>query len=90
MPKDVSMPFYRELLALQARYDQMTSALDWKDPVKVRVTACNLALAWLQMEAAFIKFIRATPVKLGPRQARETGINRKQPPAEGAIPSCTE
>lgn len=39
-PKDTSMPFYRELCALQVQYDQMTSALDWKDPARVRGTAC--------------------------------------------------
>jgi hypothetical protein len=59
------MPFYRELCALQVQYDQMISALDWKDPARVRSTACGVALAWIQMEAAFIRFIECTPVKLG-------------------------
>jgi hypothetical protein len=59
------MPFYRELCALQVQYDQMASALDWKDPARVRGTACGVALAWLQMEAAFIRFIDGTPVELG-------------------------
>lgn len=65
VPKDASMPFYRELCALQVQYDQMTSALDWKDPARVRGAACGVALAWLQMEAAFIQFIERTPVNLG-------------------------
>lgn len=59
------MPFYRELCALQVQYDQMASALDWKDPARVRRTACGVELAWLQMEAAFIQFIDGTPVELG-------------------------
>lgn len=63
--KKVSVPFYRELCALQVQCDQMTSALDWKDPARVRSTACGVALAWLQMEAAFVRFIDCTPVGLG-------------------------
>lgn len=59
------MPFYRELCALQVQYDQMASALDWKDPARVRGTACGVALAWLQVEAAFIQFIDGAPVELG-------------------------
>lgn len=62
---EVSIPFYRELCALQVQCDQMASALDWKDPARVRRTACGVALAWLQMEAAFIQFIDGTPVELG-------------------------
>lgn len=62
---DVSMPFYRELCAVQIQYDQMASALDWKDPARVRITSCGLVLAWIQMETAFIRFIECTPVELG-------------------------
>lgn len=80
--KDVSMPFYRELCALRVQYDRMTSAIDQKDPARVRVTACDLVLSWIQMEAAFIQFIEFTPVELGlGRGARSerivlTGSNR--------------
>jgi hypothetical protein len=59
------MPFYRELCAVQIQYDQMISALDWKDPARVRTTSCDLVLAWIQVEAAFIRFIEYTPVELG-------------------------
>lgn len=75
------MPFYRELCALQVQYDQMISALDRKDPTRVRSTACGVALAWLQMEAAFIRFIECTPAKLGlgrnakPERLMLTGSN---------------
>jgi hypothetical protein len=63
--QEVSVPFYRELCALQVQYDQMASTVDWKDPARVRSTACGVALAWLQLEAAFIQFIDSTPVELG-------------------------
>jgi len=71
--KNVSMPFYRELCAVQIQCDHMSSALDWKDPAKVRITACDLALAWIQVEAAFIRFIECTPMGLGlgPKAKRE-------------------
>jgi hypothetical protein len=62
---NVSMPFYRELCAVQIQIDQMTSALDWKDPARVRITSCDLVLAWIQLETAFIQFIERTPVELG-------------------------
>ena len=69
--KDNSVPFQRELHAVQRQYEQMTSALHRKDPARVRVTACHLALAWLQVESAFIRFIRRTPAKQGlGRQAK--------------------
>ena len=66
---------------MQIHYDQMNAALDWKDPGRVRSTACHVALAWLEMEAAFIRFIERTPVRLelGSRAWRErltlTGSN---------------
>lgn len=63
--KDDSTPFHRELSAMQIHYDQLNSALDWKDPGRVRSTACHVVRAWLDMEAAFIRFIERTPVKLG-------------------------
>lgn len=63
--QESSMPFYRELCALEVQYNQMVFALDWKDPARMRGTACGVTLAWLQMEAAFIQFIDGTPVKLG-------------------------
>jgi hypothetical protein len=59
------VPFYRELCALEEQYDQMASALDWKDPARMRGAACDVTLAWLQLEAAFIRFIDGTPVGLG-------------------------
>ena len=65
LTQEISVPFYRELCALQVQYDQMASALDWKDPARMRGTACGVALAWLQMEAAFIQFIDGTPLGLG-------------------------
>lgn len=69
--KSTSVPFYRELRALQRQYDQMTSALDRKDPARVRVTACHLAQAWLRVEIAFIRFIERSPPELGlGRQAK--------------------
>jgi hypothetical protein len=51
----------------------MSTALDGKDPGKVRITACRLVLAWLRVEAAFIRFIEGTPagVGLGPKAKRE-------------------
>lgn len=51
---------------MQIHYAQMSSALDWKDPGRVRSTACHVARAWLDMEAAFIRFIERTPAGLGP------------------------
>ena len=69
--KSVSIPFHRELSAVQRQYDHMTSALDRKDPARVRVTACHLAQAWLRVEIAFIRFIERTPAELGlGRQAK--------------------
>lgn len=60
---------------MQIQYDQMASALDRKDPARVRITSCDLALAWIQMEAAFIQFIECTPVELGlGRKARRERI----------------
>ena len=64
-PKGNSIPFHRELAAMQIHCDQMNAALDWKDPGRVRSTACHVALAWLEMEAAFIRFIERTPAGLG-------------------------
>jgi hypothetical protein len=71
--KNVMMPFRRELCAMQKKYDRMVAALDRKDLVGVRVTACHLVLTWLQMEAAFLRFIERTPaeVGLGPGARRE-------------------
>jgi hypothetical protein len=63
--QESSLPFYRELCALEVQYDQMASALDWKDPARIRGAACGVALSWLQLEAAFIQFIDGTPVELG-------------------------
>ena len=60
-----SVPFHRELGAMQLKYDQMSSALDRQHPTRVRSTACHLALAWLRVEAAFIRFIEGTPAGLG-------------------------
>lgn len=80
-PKSDPIPFHRELAVMQIHYDQMNAALDWKDPGRVRSTACHVALAWLEMEAAFIRFIERTPVRLelGSRAWRErltlTGSN---------------
>lgn len=61
----ISVPFHRELGAMQMKYDQMSSALDRQHPTRVRSTACHLALAWLRVEAAFIRFIEGTPAGLG-------------------------
>lgn len=63
--KGDSIPFHRELAVMQIHYDQMYIALDWKDPGRVRSTACHVALAWLEMEVAFIRFIERTPAGLG-------------------------
>lgn len=63
--KVVSIPFHREVSAMQIPYDQMGSALDWKDLGRTRSAACHVALAWLDMEAAFIRFIERTPAGLG-------------------------
>lgn len=61
-----------ELRTVQRQYDHMASALDRKDPVRVRATACHLAQAWLRVEIAFIRFIERTPAELGlGRQAHE-------------------
>jgi hypothetical protein len=76
-----SIPFHREISAMQIPYDQMRSALDWKDLGRMRSTACHVVLAWLDMEAAFIRFVERTPagLGLGSRAWRErlilTGIN---------------
>jgi hypothetical protein len=43
----------------------MSSALDWKDLGRTRSAACHVVLAWLDMEAAFIRFIERTPAGLG-------------------------
>ncbi len=73
--KDASMPFYRELCALQIQYDRMTSAIDSKDPAMVRVAACDAALAWIQMEMAFIQFVEFTPMELAlGRKARSERV----------------
>lgn len=63
--KHVSVPFHRELRAVRTRYVRMTSALARRDPARVRVTACHLALAWLQVKMAFIRFIECSPAELG-------------------------
>jgi hypothetical protein len=69
--KSASIPFHRELSAVQRKYDRMTSALDRKDPARARVIACHLAQAWLRVEIAFIRFIERTPAELGlGRQAK--------------------
>jgi hypothetical protein len=79
--KGDSIPFHRELSVMQTHYAQMSSALDGKDPGKVRSTACHVVLVWLEMEAAFIRFIERTPARsgLGSRAWRErstlTGTN---------------
>src|ERR1041384_5921917 len=64
-PKVDSMPFCREVSAMQIPSDQMSSALDWKDLGRTRSAACHVVLAWLDMEAAFIRFIERTPAGLG-------------------------
>lgn len=80
-PRSDSIPFHRELAIIQIHYDQMNAALDWMDPGRVQSTACHVALAWLEMEAAFIRFIKRTPAGwgLGSRAWRErltlTGSN---------------
>src|SRR5690242_11456849 len=60
-----SIPFHREISAMQLPYDQMRSALDWKDLGRTRSTACHVVLAWLDVEAAFIRFVGRTPARLG-------------------------
>jgi len=50
---------------MQISYDQMSSALDWKDFGRTRSAACHVVLAWLDMEAAFIRFVERTPAGLG-------------------------
>lgn len=75
-----STPFHRELSAMQTHYARMSSALDWKDPGRVRSTACHVARAWLDMEAAFIRFIERPPAGsgLGSKAWRERfDIDRK-------------
>ena len=62
--KDTEVPFHRELHAMQKRYEDMLSALDKKDPARMRVAACRLVAAWLQVETAFIRFIERTPAHL--------------------------
>lgn len=73
IPKHVSVPFHREIQVMQMQYDRMISAIDGKDPAKVQSSACDLVLAWLQVEAAFIRFIGRTPAGLGvgPKAWRE-------------------
>jgi hypothetical protein len=70
---DTVVPFQRELEAVRQEYDRVVSALGRRDPNGVRVTACRLVRAWLQMEAAFIRFIEHTPagLGLGPQAWRE-------------------
>jgi hypothetical protein len=60
-----SVPFHREISAMQIPYDQMSSALDWKDLGRTRSAACHVVLAWLDMEAAFVRFVERTPAGLG-------------------------
>lgn len=60
-----SIPFHREISAMQIPYDQLRSALDWKDLGRTRSTACHVVLAWLDMEAAFTRFVERTPAGLG-------------------------
>jgi hypothetical protein len=62
--KNTEVPFHRELCAVQKQYEGMLAALDAKDPARVRVTACRLVVAWLQVETAFIRFIERTPANL--------------------------
>jgi hypothetical protein len=71
--KDTSTPFYHELCIMQTQCKQMSSALDWKDPARVRITACDVVLAWIRVEAAFIQFIKSAPTGagLGPEARRE-------------------
>ena len=61
---NTEVPFHRELCAVQKQYEGMLAALDAKDPARVRVTACRLVVAWLQVETAFIRFIERTPANL--------------------------
>lgn len=76
-----SIPFQSEISAMQIPYDQMSLALDWKDLGRTRSAACQVVLAWLDVEAAFIRFIERTPagLGLGSRARRErlilTGMN---------------
>lgn len=74
--KRILVPFRRELGAIQKEYDHVITALNRGDLARVRVTACHLALAWLQMEAAFIRFIERTPegLGLGPRARQERSV----------------
>lgn len=62
--KNAEVPFHRELCAVQKQYEAMLSALDEKDAARVRVTACRLVVAWVQVETAFIRFIERTPASL--------------------------
>jgi hypothetical protein len=68
-----SIPFHREISAMQIPCDQMSSALAWKDVGRTRSAACHVVLAWLDMEAAFIRLVERTPAGsgLGPRAWRE-------------------
>lgn len=63
-PKNIEVPFHRELRAVQKQYEGMLAALDAKDPARARVMACRLAVAWLQVDTAFIRFIERTPENL--------------------------
>lgn len=71
-------PFRRQLEAVQRTCGQAISALDRRDPVGARITACRLSLAYLQMEAAFIQFVEHTPgdVVLGPQARQERFVLR--------------
>lgn len=71
--KNTEVPFYHELCAVQTQYEDMFDALDAKGPARVRVTAGRLVVAWLQMEAAFIRFVERTPahLALGPQAWQE-------------------
>lgn len=65
--------FDREVSAMQIPYDQMSSALDSKDLGRTRSAACHVVLAWLDLEAVFIRFVERTPARsgLGSRAWRE-------------------
>lgn len=71
--KRISVPFRRQLEAIQKTCHQAISALDRGDPTRARITACRLSLAYLRMEAAFIRFVERAPgdIVLGPRARQE-------------------
>jgi hypothetical protein len=87
-----SIPFHREISAMQIPYDQMSSALDWEDLGRTRSAACHVVLAWLDMEAAFIRFIERTPaglVRAGiSRSAGTIDIDRNELPGKRAVSAC--